>query len=84
MSCRLVDAGGDAGENEGDGIDGGAQGELELLPGAEGRGVPDVAGVEVGDGAEDALLLLDLELLGGDLVLGEGLDGGADGGKFER
>lgn len=72
LSTGLFFAGDDAGGGEGDGVGGGADGEFELLAGGEGSGVPDEAGVEVGEDAEDALFDLGVDLLFGELLLGDG------------
>ena len=70
-AAGLLDAGDDAGGDEVDGVRGGAQREVELMLRLEWRGVPEVAGVEVGEYAEGALLDLGVDLLGGDLVFGD-------------
>ena len=86
----LLEAGDGSGHDEGDGVDGGLPGHLELLLRGHGRGVLDVGDVEVGEDGEDALLFLDLDLSGGyifsrggDFDGGErGWDGEGDGGDF--
>jgi len=86
------DASADAGGGKEDGISSGADGELELLAHGERRGVPDVAGVEVGKNAEDALMELVVELGFGNLLFGDGdcgigggaSDGESDFGEFVR
>jgi hypothetical protein len=78
----LLDSGGDSIEYEGDGIDHGAEGELVFLPGLERDGVGDVADVEVGEDAEDSLLLFEVDLGFGDVGLGCGdVDVGGGGGE---
>ncbi len=56
--CRLVDAGKDSYSDEGNGIDGGFEGEFELQLRRERLGVGLIDDVEIGDDAENALLLL--------------------------
>jgi hypothetical protein len=84
----LLDAGGDSVEDERHGIDHGAEGELVFLFGVERLGVGDVADVEVGEDAEDALLFLEIDLSfgyvgagGGDADVGGGGWGEDDGGE---
>ena len=74
-------------EHEVDGVDQCPEGEFELLLGVERDGVEDIADVEVGDDAEDALVLLlvdlglgDVGLRGGDLDVGGGAGCGQDDG----
>ena len=68
--CRLFDAGNYAHPDEGNGIDGDFEGEFELQLRRERLGVGVIDDVEIGDDAENALLLLDLDLLGGNLLGG--------------
>jgi hypothetical protein len=79
----LLEACGGSVEDEGDGIDHGTEGEFILLPGVERDGVGDVADVEVGKDAEDALLFFEADLGLGDVGMGGGdVDvGGGGGGK---
>ncbi len=79
VALRLLDAGGDAGGHEGERVDRDDGGELELLAAGEGRGVGDVADEEVGQDAEDALVLFGGDLLFGEVFDGDGVDGGGDG-----
>ena len=80
----LLDAGDNTSSDKGDGIDGGAQGELVLLAGGEWLGIPDVAGIEVGEDAEDALFFLNIDLLLGKFDAGKSdADAGAGGGDLE-
>ena len=69
-SCRLVDAGKHTYPDNGNRIGRGSEGELELQLRRERLGVVIIDNVEIGDDAENALLLLDLDLLGGDLLGG--------------
>ena len=76
---RLLDASGDTGGEEGDGIDSDLDRELELLLAREGRRTGDVADVKVGEDAEDALLYLGTDLLFSEVFLRDRVDGGPDG-----
>src|SRR4029077_6149087 len=66
----LVDGGKSSHPNDGNGIEEGLGGQLELQLCRERHDVAIIAHVEIGDEAENALLLLDLDLLGGDLLEG--------------
>ena len=76
---RLLDARGDTRGEEGDGIDSDLYRELELLLAGEGRRIGDVADVEVGEDADDALLYLGADLLFSEVFLSDRVDGGPDG-----
>src|ERR1035437_6018252 len=65
-------------------IDEGAKGELVLLVNGHGLGVPNVAGVVVLEDAEDALLLLLVDLFHGDRVGGGDDVDGRGGGDLQR
>ena len=52
----------DSGDCKVDGIDGASPGELKFLFGGERSGIGNVADIEIGDHAEDALLFLGFEL----------------------
>jgi len=81
----LLDAGGSADDDDGERIDERSQGKMKFLPGIEGRGVGDVADVEVGNDAEDALLFFNLHLLLRDFDLGDAdLDLGERIGDIQR
>jgi hypothetical protein len=67
--CRLVDAGKRSYADDGNRIEDDFGGELELQLGGEGCGVVIVDDVEIGNDAENALLLFGLDLLGGDLLV---------------
>jgi hypothetical protein len=69
---RFAEAGDDKGSGEGDGVSYAAEGEAEFLFGGEGDGVGDVGDVELREDAEDALLLLLVDLLIGLIVAGRG------------
>jgi hypothetical protein len=75
----LLNARGDTSGEEGDGIDSDLQCELELLLAGEGRGIGDVADVEVGENADDALLHFGAYLLFSEVFLSDRVDGGPDG-----
>src|ERR1700733_4114812 len=80
----LLGAGDNGRDGDGDGVDGGAESEAELLAGAKGGGVPDVGGGKVGEDAEDALLFFEVHLVFGEVVLGVGdLDAGDGGGDLQ-
>ena len=72
----LLDARGDAGGEEGDRVDGDFDGQLEFLFASERGCVGDVADVEVGEDAEDALFYFGADLLLGEILLSDGVDGG--------
>src|ERR1700704_3847422 len=86
--ARLLEAGEEAGGEEGDGISGRTKGKPELLFWLERCGVPDEAGVEVREDSKDALLNLGADLFLGDLLLGDGHinvhGGGSDGEADDR
>ena len=67
---RLIDAGKRGYAEDGNRIEKDLGGELELQLRRKRRGVVIIDDVEIGDDAENALLLLDLDLLGGDLLGG--------------
>ena len=67
-ASRLVDAGQGAYPENGEGVGGGFQGEVELQLGGKRRGVGVIDDVEIGDDAKDALRLLYLDLLEGDFL----------------
>ena len=87
----LLDGGEDSSVEEGVDVGSGAKGEAEFLPGLQGRGVPDEAGVEVGEDSEDALLDLGVDLFFGELFFGDSDvefdllhgDGKGDSGELE-
>src|SRR5258708_39409134 len=69
VSC-LVDGGNQTYPDESNGIEGDLGGELELQLRRERRGALIISDVEIGDDAENSLVLLCLDLLGGDLLGG--------------
>lgn len=76
---RLLDSRGGANQDECYRIDGVSKGKLEFLPRIERRGVLDIADIEIGNDAEDALLLFGFDLAlrdyGGRLDYDRGVDG---------
>ena len=62
---RLFDTSADAGGEENDRIEDRARRQTEFLPDGHRRRIPNVAGVEVGDEAEEPLMLLEMDLLFG-------------------
>ena len=66
-----------------DNVGGGAEGELVLQLRRHGREAGIVGDVEVWNDAEDALMLLGLGLLDGELAGVDGVDAGVDGGDDE-
>jgi hypothetical protein len=79
VSLDLLDSSGDAGGYEGEGILRHNDGQFELLTTGKGRGIGDVTNEEVGEDAKDALVLLGSDLLLGEVLDGDGVDGGGDG-----
>jgi hypothetical protein len=71
VAGRLVDAGrAESRSGEGNRIDGDPEGQLELQLRRERHGIVIIDDVEIGDDAENALLLLYLDLFDGDLLGG--------------
>src|SRR5208282_1231073 len=68
---RLLNSGNASDKDDGEGIENGLPGKLELLPRVERCGIGDVGDIEIGKNAEDTLLLLNLDLLFGNFGLRE-------------